>query len=165
MRWVMPQPCIGSRARVLRISRSSVPCKRSGFGLVMMLLQISWRKDKRPLVDSQEKKEGPVTESLSMRRHAIQKFDNLLQYRGIAHTPLCGGEIRLFLQTAFGVILPGLKRFGIGEGADQGFSVGERGQAGAHRARDCVDVFFSNDYGDRRLGDDLRGQAFDALIQ
>src|SRR5262247_23057 len=89
MRWVMPQPCIGSRARVLRISRSSVPCKRSDFGLVMMLLQKIWRKDTRPLVDSQEKKEGSVAESLCLRRHAIQKFDNLLQYLGIAHTPYC----------------------------------------------------------------------------
>src|SRR5262245_12731755 len=113
MRWVMPQPCIGSRARVLRISRSSVPCNRSDFGLVMTFLQLSWRKDTRLLVDGQEKKEGSITESLSLRRHAVRKFDNLLQYRGIAHTPLCGGEIRLFLQTALFVILPGLKRFGI----------------------------------------------------
>src|SRR5262245_5780798 len=91
MRWVMPQPCIGSRARVLRISRSSVPCKRSDFGLVMILLQRIWRKDTRPLVDSQEKKEGSFTECLSLRRHAIQKFDNLSQYLVIAHTPRSDG--------------------------------------------------------------------------
>src|SRR2546428_6666087 len=58
MRWVMPQPCIGSRARVLRMSRSSVPCKRSDFGLVMMFLQKIWRNDTHPLVDSQGKKGG-----------------------------------------------------------------------------------------------------------
>jgi hypothetical protein len=52
----MPQPCIGSRARVLRMSRSNVPCKRSDFGLFMMLLQISWRKDTHLLVDNQEKR-------------------------------------------------------------------------------------------------------------
>src|SRR5271170_1429071 len=34
MRWAMPQPCMGSRARVFRISRSSVPCRISTDGLM-----------------------------------------------------------------------------------------------------------------------------------
>src|SRR4030095_10334028 len=140
MRWVMPQPCIGSRARVLRMSRSNVPCKRSDFGLVMTFLQISWRKDTRLLVDGQEKKRiwAPI-KVLRVPRvisTAPQKLDE--------HTRGSIAVWLFFLQTALGVILPGLLRFGIGEGADQGFSVGERGQAGAHRARDGVDVFFSN---------------------
>src|ERR1035437_4142215 len=29
MRWATPQPCIGSRASLCKISKSSVPCKRS----------------------------------------------------------------------------------------------------------------------------------------
>jgi hypothetical protein len=45
--------CIILRASVLRMSRSSVPCKRSGFGLARIFLQISWRNDISSLVDGQ----------------------------------------------------------------------------------------------------------------
>jgi len=34
MRWAMPQPCMGSRARVLRMRRSSVPCRMSVEGIL-----------------------------------------------------------------------------------------------------------------------------------
>src|SRR5262245_65831836 len=107
----------------------------------MMHLQISSRKDTRLLVDGQEKKRigAPikVLRAPWVISTAPQKLD--------VHTRGSIAVWLFFLQTALGVIHPGLKRFGIGEGADQGFSVGERGQAGAHRARAGVDMLFSND--------------------
>src|SRR5438874_1941976 len=40
MRWAMPQPCMGSSARVLRIRRSRVPCTKS-VGLLIHPPQLS----------------------------------------------------------------------------------------------------------------------------
>src|SRR6266568_5139726 len=40
MRWAMPQPCIGSSARVFKIRRSNVPCTKS-VGLLIHPPQLS----------------------------------------------------------------------------------------------------------------------------
>src|ERR1700691_1668061 len=56
MRCEIPQPCMGSRSRIFRISRSSVPCSKSlfGFGIVEALLQTIYKNDTIPFVDCQE---------------------------------------------------------------------------------------------------------------
>ena len=51
MRSAMPQPCIGSRANVLRISTSSVPCSRSVDGGMFPSIRDS--RITRTLVDCQ----------------------------------------------------------------------------------------------------------------
>src|SRR5262245_40864364 len=53
MRCVIPQPCIGSSASVLRISRSSVPCNRSDFDLLMVTPPDNLQKNNLFLVDYQ----------------------------------------------------------------------------------------------------------------
>src|SRR5438093_4773395 len=54
MRWAMPQPCMGSRAMVLRIRRSNVPCTKS-VGLLIHPPQLSTVRYMLapPLVNSQ----------------------------------------------------------------------------------------------------------------
>src|SRR6187401_2479749 len=55
MRWPIPQPCISSRARVLRIRRSSVPRRTSGMGWVLMATVVGFRQECHPaLVGSQQ---------------------------------------------------------------------------------------------------------------
>jgi hypothetical protein len=51
MRCEIPQPCIGSNARVFRISRSSVPCNKSAFGFMACYLPSPLLNRARQLAD------------------------------------------------------------------------------------------------------------------
>src|SRR5439155_18563419 len=86
MRWAMPQPCMGSRARVLRISRSNVPWTKS-VGLLIYPPQLSTVQYMLapPLVNSQggEICQGKVSGKIfrSQRR---------FQFGRMTATPLIG---------------------------------------------------------------------------
>src|SRR5687768_3943397 len=90
MRSAMPHPCIGSSARVFRISRSSVPCSRSvglpiGLGGEPVwwspLLSMIESKHTRSTLDRQEKetvRPSDVVERQRARRRAIDVSEAVL---------------------------------------------------------------------------------------
>src|SRR5271155_1723810 len=68
MRCAMPQPCMGSSARVFRINRSSVPCRISTAGLMQPPLDELQVKYYRGLVDCQRER-GRVKSTRGRKRN------------------------------------------------------------------------------------------------